>query len=96
MSSSFSFFSDLKFLSYRSFICLVRVTPRCFILFVAIVKGVVPQIYSQPVYHLYKGRLQIFLVNFVFSHFTEDVYQLQESSGRFLGVAYVYYTNHKL
>jgi hypothetical protein len=27
-------------LSYRSFTCLVRVTPRYFILFVAIVKGV--------------------------------------------------------
>ena len=31
----------LKFLSYRSFISLVRVTPRYFILFVAIVKDVV-------------------------------------------------------
>ena len=27
-SSSISFFRDLKFLSYRSFTCLVRVTPR--------------------------------------------------------------------
>ena len=40
-SSLIYFFRDLKFLSYRSFICLVRVTPRYFILFVAIVKGVV-------------------------------------------------------
>ena len=37
--SSVSFFKDLKFLSYRSFTCLVRVTPRYFILFVAIGKG---------------------------------------------------------
>jgi hypothetical protein len=40
-SSSISFFRDLKFLSYRSFTCLVRVTPKYFILFVALVKGVV-------------------------------------------------------
>ena len=37
--SSISFFRDLKFLSYNFSICLVRVTPRYFMLFVAIVKG---------------------------------------------------------
>jgi hypothetical protein len=41
LGSSISFFRDLKFLSYRSFTCFVRVTPRYFILFVTIVKGVV-------------------------------------------------------
>ena len=40
-SSSISLFRDLKFLSYRSFTSLVRVTPRYFILFMTIVKGVV-------------------------------------------------------
>ena len=40
-SSLISFFRDLKFLSYRSFTSLVTVTPRYFILFVTIVKGVV-------------------------------------------------------
>jgi hypothetical protein len=35
------FFRDLKFLSYRSFSSLVRVTPRYFILFVTNVKDVV-------------------------------------------------------
>ena len=40
-SSSLSFLRDLKLLSYRSFTCLVRVTPRYFILFVAIVMEVV-------------------------------------------------------
>jgi hypothetical protein len=39
-SSSISFFRDLKFL-YRSFTCLIRITPSYFILFVTIVKGVV-------------------------------------------------------
>ena len=38
VSSSISFFKDLKFLSCKSFTCLVRVTPRYFMLFVAIVK----------------------------------------------------------
>ena len=40
-SSSVSFFKDLKFFPYRSFTCLVRVTPRYFILFVTIVKDVI-------------------------------------------------------
>ena len=40
-SFSISFFRDLKFLSYRSFTCLVTVSPRYFILFVVIVKGIV-------------------------------------------------------
>jgi hypothetical protein len=37
-SSLSSFFRDFKFLSYRSFTCLIRVTQRYFILFVTIVK----------------------------------------------------------
>jgi hypothetical protein len=40
-SSLTYFLRDLKLLSYRSFTCFVRVTLRYFILFVAIVKGVV-------------------------------------------------------
>ena len=36
-----SFFKDFKFLSYRSSSCLIRVTPRYCMLFVAIAKGVV-------------------------------------------------------
>ena len=40
-SSLTSFFRDLKFLSYRSFTSLVRVTPRYVILFVTIVKDVI-------------------------------------------------------
>ena len=41
ISFSISFFRDLRFLSYRSFTCLVRVTPKYVILFVTIVKGVI-------------------------------------------------------
>jgi hypothetical protein len=40
-SSSISFLRDLKLLSYRSFTCLVRVSPIYFILFFAIGKEVV-------------------------------------------------------
>jgi hypothetical protein len=36
-----SFLRDLKLLSYRSFTCVVRITTRYFILFMAIGKGVV-------------------------------------------------------
>lgn len=39
------FFKDLKFLLYRFFTCLVRTTPRYFILLVAIVKGGVSLIF---------------------------------------------------
>jgi hypothetical protein len=59
--SLISFLRDLKLLSYRSFTCLVRVTPRYFILFVAIVKGVVSLISFSACFHLYKGRLLIYL-----------------------------------
>ena len=38
VSSSISFFKDLKFLSYKSSTCLVTATPRYFMLFVTIVK----------------------------------------------------------
>jgi hypothetical protein len=38
---SISFLRDLKLLSFRFFTCSVRVTPRYFMLFAAIVKGVV-------------------------------------------------------
>ena len=41
ISSLISFIGNLKFLSYRSFTFLVRVTPRYFLLCVSVVKGVV-------------------------------------------------------
>ena len=40
-SASISFFRAMKFFSHRSFTCLIRVTQRYFILFLAIVKGVI-------------------------------------------------------
>ena len=45
VSSSISFFKDLKFLSNRSFTSLVRVTPSYFMLFVTFVKGDVSLIF---------------------------------------------------
>jgi hypothetical protein len=60
-SSSSSFFRDLKALSYRSFYCLLRITPSYFLLFVTIVKGAIPQFLSEPVYPLSKGKLLICL-----------------------------------
>lgn len=56
-----SFFKDLKFLSYISFTCMVRVTPRYFMSFVAIVKGGVSLISFPAVSHLYIGELLTFL-----------------------------------
>ena len=59
-SSLISFFRDLKFLSYRSFTCLVRVTPSYFMLFVTIVKGVVSLISFSSFYPLSIRRPLIF------------------------------------
>jgi hypothetical protein len=53
--SSTALFMDLKFLY------LVKVTPQYFILLRAILKDVVSQFLSQPVYDLYKGGLLISL-----------------------------------
>ena len=44
-SSPISFFRDLKFLLYKSFTCLFRVTPTYFILLVTVVKSVICLIY---------------------------------------------------
>ena len=73
-SSLISFFRDLKFLSYRSFTYLVRVTPRYFILFVTIEKGVVSLISSSAcLSFVYRKAIDLF--NFISSYFTEAVYQ---------------------
>ena len=58
----FNFFLQrFKVLVIQVFHCLIRVTPRYFILFVAIVKGVVSLISSPAFYHLYTEGLLIFL-----------------------------------
>ena len=89
--SSISFFRDLKFLSCRSFTCLVRVTLRYFILFVAIVKGVVSLFFLSLFVICIKEGYWFVWVNFIFSHFSEVVYQLEKFSGRVFGVAYESY-----
>jgi hypothetical protein len=62
ISSSIYFFRDLKILSNRYFNCLIRVIPRYFTLFVAIVKGVISLIFCQSVYHLYSTSfLKVFI-----------------------------------
>ena len=60
VSSTITFFKALKFLSYRSFTCLVRVISRYFILFVAIMKVLFPWFFCQPICHLYWSGLMIF------------------------------------
>ena len=76
-SSSISFFRDLKFLSYRSFTCLVSVTPRYFILFVAILKGVVSLTsFSACLSFEYRKATDLLELIIITSHFAEVVYQL--------------------
>ena len=77
ISSSVSFFKDLKFLSYRSFTSLVRVTPKHFMLFVAIVKGDVSLIsFSTHLSFVYRRATDFFLVNPLSHHITEGIYQM--------------------
>jgi hypothetical protein len=70
----------LKFLSYMSFSCLVRIKPRYFVLFVAILKGVASLIFFSVCCRLYIGGLLFFSVNFVSSHFGEGIHDLYEFS----------------
>lgn len=73
---SVSFCRDLKFLSYRSLICLVRVMLRFFILFVAIVEGAFSLIsFSTCLLFVLRRATDVFWVDFVSSHFVEDVYR---------------------
>ena len=75
--SPISFFKDLKFLSYRSFTCLVRVTPRYFILFETIVKDVDLLIsFWAHLSFAFKRATDIFLVNFICCHLIKGAYQL--------------------
>ena len=81
LSSSISFLKDLKFLSYKSSTCLVRVTPRYFMLFVAIVKGVDSLISSPALLSFVYSRATVFLfcfvlVNLVSCYIAESVYEL--------------------
>ena len=80
VSSSISFFKDLNFLSNRSFASLVSVTPRYFMLFVAIVKGDVFLISPKPLYDLCIGGL-LFFFDLVSCHITEGRSSLVEFFG---------------
>jgi hypothetical protein len=57
-----SFFKDFRFLSYKSFICMNRVTPRYFILFEANMKAVISLI-SVSVCLLFIYRRTTFFLN---------------------------------
>ena len=60
VSSSISFFKDLKFLSNRSFTSLVSVTPRYFMLFVATVKDDVSLISLSASLFVYRRATDFF------------------------------------
>ena len=47
------FFFNFFLLSYKSFTCLVKVTPKYFTLFVSIVKGIISLISLSTHYHLF-------------------------------------------
>lgn len=83
---SISFSQPLKFLSYKSFTCLVRsypVNPRYFILFVTIVKDVLSLISFAGICHLY---IELLIYLFILSSYhAESIYQLYESPGEFWG-----------
>jgi hypothetical protein len=68
ISFSISFFSDLKFLLYRSFSCLVRVTPKYLYYLWLLLRGLTS---FSALLSFCKEEL-----NFISSHFAEGVYQL--------------------
>ena len=88
----FIFWYLLQFLSSNTWISchisyLDRVTKRCFILFVAIVKNVVFLLLSQPICHLYiRGLLIFFLFNLVFCYFAEVFVSYRSTQVEFLGL----------
>jgi hypothetical protein len=57
-SSSISFSRNLKLLFFRSFSCWLDLPQYILYYFV---KGIDSLIFSHPIYHLYKGRLLIYL-----------------------------------
>ena len=67
LRSSISFLRDLRLISCRSFTCLVRVTPRYFILFVAIVKRVVSLISFSACCHWMINRRGFYLKRVIFT-----------------------------
>lgn len=80
---AYLFFNVFKFLSCKSFACLVRVTPRYFISFEVIVKGVVSLIsfsfqlpfkYRQATDSFFFHSFIYFLVNFVCGYFAGNAY----------------------
>lgn len=87
--SSISFFKDSKFLSYRSFTCLVRVTPRY------IIHGYCDHCFLDFFLSLFIICVQegyCFLVSLVSSYFIEGVYQLQMISGRILWLFFLWFS----
>ena len=70
VSSSISFTKDLKFLPNRSFTSFVSVTPRYFMLFVAIVKGDLSLIFFSASLSLYiGGLLSFFSYSYILPHY---------------------------
>jgi hypothetical protein len=89
-SSSISFFRDLKFLSYKSFICLVKIIPRYFIIFVTIGKDVV----SILSFLVYISFVYMKASNFISSNFAEVVCHLSKFPGRIFVGSYIQILSH--
>jgi hypothetical protein len=76
-SSLISFFRNLTFLSYRSFTCLVRVTPIYFILICDYCERCCFPNFFLSLFMLWVDEGHWFVwINFVSSHFAEVVYQV--------------------
>ena len=92
VSSSISFFKDLKFFLYNSFTCMVRVTPRYFVLFVAIVKGDVSLIsFSVHLLSAHRRAIDFFELILYPATLLKVFMSCRISLVEFFGVAYVNY-----
>ena len=94
ISSSISFFKDLTFLSYKSFICLVRVIPRQFLLFVTMIKVAIFLVsFSLSLSFDYRRAINFFfqLISYAATSLKVFICCKSRVSQQNLGVAYVYY-----
>jgi hypothetical protein len=79
---------DMKFLSFMSFPCLVRVTPKIFVIICGYYEEYCSLI-SFSAHLLFVYRTAAGLINLVSSYFANLGHQLQEFPGRIFGVLYV-------
>ena len=88
VSSSVSFINVLEFSIHRSFTSLVKFIPRCFVLFDAIVNGIVFSIsLSDSLLLVYRNEADFYILIFCICNFTEFDYSFYSFMVKKLGLS---------